>query len=203
MILSSRPLFSAMRFFTLPPLHICDSCKWSNALFKELPSLFTFSFVRLRWMSMNLWSPTRTEAICWALALGIPISALLAEKSYVVCFCYPFLCLLRHLFLFRNPTVLYILFDFGFGRLASSPDASPPSSFRSSPYAFPPSLFSSAISFPWPITAARSSAGRSISMACRTAQSGEGCVDWVQKLERAVCDIGWITSKNIEYAIRL
>ena len=59
----------------------------------------------------------------------------------------PFLCLLRHLFLFQNPTVLYILLGFGFGRLASSPNASPPSSFRYSPDASPPSLFRPATSF--------------------------------------------------------
>ena len=55
-----------------------------------------------------------------------------------------------HLFLFRNPTVLYILFGFGFFGLESSPDASPPFPFGSSPDAFPPSLFRPATSFPWP-----------------------------------------------------
>ena len=194
MIIARRPLFYAMRFFTLLPLHSCDFCKWLNALFKELLSLFTFSFVGLRWLSLNFWSPTRSEAIFWALSLGIAIASLLAEKSYVICFCCPFLCLLRHIFLFWNPTVLYILFGFGFGRLSSSPYASPPSSFRSSPDAFPPSLFS-----PTP----RATAGGSVSAAYRTALPVKGCGNCVQKTVRAVRDIGWIASKNVEYTIRL
>ena len=142
-------------------------------------------------MFLIWWSPTRSEAIFWALALGIPIAALLAEKSYVVCFCFPFLCLLMHLFLVLYPTVLYILFGFDFGRLASYPDASTLSSFRSSPDALPPSLFSPETSSPWPIAAERASSGGSISIAYCTAQSGEGCGNqFVQKLVRAVCDIG-------------
>ena len=47
-----------------------------------------------------------------------------------------------------NAIVLYILFGFGFGRLSSSPGASPPYSLRSSPDAFPPPLLRVATSFP-------------------------------------------------------
>ena len=188
--------------FSTPPPHSCDFCKWSNAFFKELLSLFISDFLGIWWLFLIWCSTTRSEEIFWELSLGTPISALLAEKSYVF-FC-PFLCLLRHLFLFIKPIMLCILFAFGFVRLASSPDAYPPSSFSYPPDDFPPSLSIPETSFPWTIESARASSGGSVSMAYRTSRSGEGCGDWcVQKSVRAVCDIGWIASKNVEYAMRL
>ena len=102
----------------------------------------------------------------------------MAEESCVACFCCPFLFLLRHISLFLNPAVLYILFGFGFGRLFYSPDDSPPSSFGSYPYAFPPSLYIPETSFPCPIASARAEAGGSVSMDNRTARSGEWCGHW-------------------------
>ena len=90
----------------------------------------------------------------------------------------------------EDPTVLYILFGFGFGRLASSPDAYPPSSFSYPPDDFPPSLSIPATSLLWKIESARASSGGSVSIAYRTAQSGEGCGDCVHKLVRTVHDIG-------------
>ena len=197
-----RPLFSAMSFSTLLPLHSCDVCKWLNTLFRELLSLFKSDLVRLWWLSLSWWSPTRVEAICEAYALWITIAALLDEKPCVVCFCCPFLCLLRHLFLFLNSNVLYILFGFSFSRLASPPDVSPQSLFRSSPDALPPSLFSPKTSFPWPIASARASSGGSVSMAYRMAQSGEGCGDWrVQQSVRAVRYISCIASIDFTIAV--
>ena len=51
---------------------------------------------------------------------------------------------------------------------------------------------------------ARASERGSISMAYRTARSVEGYGYWcVQQSVRAVCDIGWTASKNIEDAIQL
>ena len=74
--------------------------------------------------------------------------------------------------------MLYIFFGFGFGRLVSSPDDSPPSSFGSYPYAFPPSLYIPETSFSCLIASARAAAGGSVSMDNRTPRSGEGCGDW-------------------------
>ena len=155
-------------------------------------------------MPLSWWSPTRVEAIFWELTIWIPIAALMDEKLCVVCFCCPFFCLLRYLFLLLNPNVLYILFGFGFGSLASSPDASPKSSLISYPAAFPPSLFIPSTSLPWPITSTRASAGRSVSMSYRMARSDEGCGDWCARQSvRAVCDIGWNKSSVVKHAIRL